>query len=58
MSDAEFDAIEDALEPLYKHGNDQTNSFDPYRGMWLRTAAGARQLPAGCEAEGAPSESR
>lgn len=33
MSDAEFDAIEDALEPLYRHGNDMTNSFDPYRGL-------------------------
>ncbi len=33
MSDAEFDAIEDALEPLYKHGNDLTNSLDPYRGL-------------------------
>lgn len=33
MSDAEFEAIEDALEPLYRHGNDLTNSFDPYRGL-------------------------
>jgi hypothetical protein len=33
MTDAEFYAVEDALEPLYRHGNDLSSSLDPYRNM-------------------------
>jgi hypothetical protein len=32
MTKAEFDAIEDALEPLYRHGNGLDNKLDPYAG--------------------------
>lgn len=33
MTEAEFDAIEDALEPLYRHGNGLDNKLDPYAGL-------------------------
>lgn len=33
MTDAEFEALEDALEPLYKHGNDMSNGVGPYQGL-------------------------
>jgi hypothetical protein len=33
MTEAEFDAIEDALEPLYRYGNGLDNKLDPYAGL-------------------------
>lgn len=33
MTDAEFDALEEALEPLYRHGNGLDNKLDPYAGL-------------------------